>query len=129
MKNGLYDFCVSTIVDRHRLEEFALKGSGSITERRAWKTAKRLLDEAHKQEKDMPVIFSDAAHNSEHLLLWGILKKIDIRGDQTTVQFNDAQRVRGNHGRQELTLRSKGRSIKPNYIRPYAICETPLFLE
>jgi hypothetical protein len=129
MKNGLYEFCVSTIVDRHRLEEFALKGNGSITERRVWKTAQRLLYEAGDQGKGMPVILSDAAYNAERLLLWGILKKVDIQGEQTTVQFNDVQRIRGNHGRQELVLKSSGQPIKPHFIRPYAICETPSFLK
>ncbi len=54
MKNGLFDFCVSTIVDQRRLEEFALKGIGSVIEHQAWKTAKRLLNEARKQQKGCP---------------------------------------------------------------------------
>jgi hypothetical protein len=129
MKNGLYDFCVSTIVDRHRLEEFALKGTGSITERRAWKTAKRLLADADKQGRGMPIVLSDAAYNAERLRLWAILKKVEIEGDQTTVRFNDVQRIRGNHGRQDLRLKSSGEPIKPHFIRPYAICKTPPFLK
>jgi hypothetical protein len=128
MKNGLYDFCVSTIVDRHKLEQFALRGSGIFTEGRAWKTAKRLLDEARRQGKDMPVILSDAAFNSEPLWLWGVLRELNIEDDQTTIQLTAIQRVRGNHGRQDLVLRSSGRQIKPKYIRPYAICQTPPFL-
>ncbi len=129
MGRELYNFCISTIVDRHKLEEFALKGHGRVTEGRAWKTGKLLFDKSRETGRAMPVILSDAAHNSEHLLLWGILQKVEIDGDQTMVQFNDVQRIRGNHGRQELTLRSKGKSIKPNYIRPYAICQTPSFLK
>jgi hypothetical protein len=124
----LSEFCVSTIVDRRRLEEFALKGHGEITERRAWKTAKRLFDELENGAR-MPVIFSDAAHNSENLLLWAILQEIKVRGAQTSYRFNNAKRIPGNHHRTELKLRSTGKRIAENFIRPYSICATPPFLK
>lgn len=129
MKHRLHEFCISTIVERRRLEEFALKGRGKFTEGREWKTGELLFEESRKTGTGLPVILSDAAYNSERLLLWGILQKIEIDGDRTTVQLSDIQRIRGNHGRQELTLRSSGKLIKPNFIRPYAICRTPEFLD
>ena len=129
MKHDLCEFCISTIVERRRLEDFALKGRGKFTEGREWKTGKRLFEESRKAGTSLPVILSDAAYNSERLLLWGILQKIEMHDDQTIVQLSDIQRIRGNHGRQELTLRSSGKLIKPNFIRPYAICHTPKFLK
>jgi hypothetical protein len=129
MKNGLYDYCVSTIVDSNRLKDFLFKASGNFTEHRFWKTAERLLGKARKQDKGMAVILSDAAYNCEHLLIWGLIRKIDIQGERTEVQINAVQKIPGYHRRQELTLRSKHRTIRPNYIRPYAICETPPFLK
>lgn len=129
MKNGTFEFCVSTILDRRRLEEFALKERGSATEGRAWKTAKRLLDKSRELGQQMPIIFSDAAYNAENLLLWGLLQKIEIDGERTTVQFNNVKRIPGKHHRQELILRSTAESIAPNFIRPYAICRTPPFLK
>jgi hypothetical protein len=124
----LADFCVSTIIDRRRLEEFALKGQGKVTERRAWITAKRLFDELNDGVR-MPVIFSDAAFNAENLLLWALLKEIRIEGNQTSFSFNGAKRIPGNHHRTDLKLRSTGKPIAENFIRPYSICETPPFLK
>lgn len=129
MKDGLFDFCVSTILDRRRLEEFALKGRGTATEGRAWKGAKVLLEAAEKAGEKMPVIFSDAAYNSENLLLWAVLQKIEIDGEQTTVQFTDVKRIPGRHHRTDLKLRSTGKEIARHFIRPYAICHTPPFLK
>jgi len=129
MAAELYEFSISTILEGRRLEEIALKGRGKISEGRAWKTGKRLLEESRKLPAGMPVIFSDAAYNTERLLLWGILRKIEIDGDRTTFQFSDVKRIRGNHHRQELILRSSGRAVAPKFIRPYAICRTPGFLK
>jgi hypothetical protein len=129
MKNGLYDYCVSTILDRRRLEEFALKGRGSATEKRLWKSAKILLDNATNAGEKMAVIFSDAAYNSENLLLWAVLQKIAIDGDRTNIQFTDVKRIPGRHHRTELKLKSTGKQIAPHFIRPYAICHTPPFLK
>ncbi len=129
MKAGLYEFCISTILDRHRLEEFALKGRGNATEGRPWKTAQVLFVKAKESGEKMPVIFSDAAYNSESLLLWGILQKIEIDGNRTALQFNNVKRIPGKHHRRDLILKSSGKSIAPHFIRPYAICLTPAFLE
>jgi hypothetical protein len=129
MPRDLFKFCISTIVERRRLEQFALKSSANFTERRAWKTAKLLYEQSRKAGASLPVILSDAAYDSEQLLLWGVLQKLTVDGDHTTVHLTGIQRVHGSHGRQELTLRSSGKAIKPNFIRPYAISETPEFLK
>lgn len=59
----LYGLCVSTIVERRRLEDFALKGRGKFEEKRAWKTAQHLFDQATSEDQKVPVILSDAAFN------------------------------------------------------------------
>lgn len=127
-ETALYNFCVSTLVDRKRLGEFALTGRGKFTEAREWKTVEALLGEARKTGERFPVILSDAAYNSEPLLLWGVLHKLEIKAGSSTIQLRDVQRVRGKHGRQDLVLRDTGKNIKAHFIRPYAICETPEFL-
>jgi hypothetical protein len=77
----------------------------------------------------MPVIFSDAANDTETLLYWAVLRRIDIDGRQTVVSFDKFSRVLGKHRRSDLTRRSPRKQIKRNYIRPYAICETPEWLQ
>jgi len=126
---ALYKFCVSTIVERRRLGEFALTGRGKFTEAREWKTVEILIEEARNNSERFPVILSDAAYNCEPLLLWGVLHKLEVKDGSTTVKLTDIQRVRGKHGRQDLVLRDTGENIKPHYIRPYAICHTPDFLK
>lgn len=128
MKDELFNFCISTIVERQRLAEFALRGRAKFTQNRAWTSGERLFREAQEAGTAMPIILSDAAYNSETLLLWGILHKLEVKAGQTTVHVRDIQRIRGNRGRQNLTLRSSGEPIKPRFIRPYAICHTPPFL-
>ena len=129
MKHGLYAFCISTIVEKKTLKQFEAKGSGQITENSPWVTGAVLLQDAQKIGAEMPVIFSDAAHDAESLLYWAVLRRIDIDGRQTVVGFDKFSRIRGRHGRSDLTRRSPRKRIKPNYIRPYAICETPPFVK
>jgi hypothetical protein len=79
--------------------------------------------------EDRKAIVSDAAFNSENLLLWALLQEIKISGNQTTYRFNGVQRISGKHRRTELKLRSTGKQIAERFIRPYSICETPPFLK
>jgi hypothetical protein len=123
----LSNFCISTIVNGCSLKQFKTTGRAEFTEQLKWKTANRLYQEL-SAEVGMPVIVSDAAYNTEHLRLWGIIAKLVVEDSQTTVQLKRAERIRGYHGRQELILRSTGQHIKPMFIRPYAICHTPQFL-
>jgi hypothetical protein len=128
-KTALYKFCVSTIVGKKRLDEFALTGLAKLTEAREWKTVVTLLEDARKNGERFPVILSDAAYNSEPLLLWGVLQRLEIKDGSTTVELTDIQCVPGKHRRQDLALRSTGKNIKAKFIRPYAICFTPDFLK
>ncbi len=99
MKRRLCAFSISTIVEGKRLNEFASQGSGHVIEGNAWKTGKVLFLESCKIGTEMPVIFSNAAYNTEDLLFWATLQKIEIEGNSTTFQFNNMKKIRGNHRR------------------------------
>ena len=114
--------------NKKTLKEFEATGSGRITEHNPWKTGATLLQDAIKIGAEMPVIFSDAANDTETLLYWAILRRINIDGQQTEVGFDKFSRVHGKHGRSDLTRRRPNKRIKRHYIRPYAICETPEWL-
>lgn len=129
MGHGLYQFCVSTIVEEHKIRDFVSKGWGEFTEQKAWKMGKVLFLESLEIGTRMPVILSDAANNTEKLLCWANLQQVEIDGDRTTVKFENVKKIRGNQQRQELILRSSGSRIAAHFIRPYAICRTPEFLE
>jgi hypothetical protein len=129
VSTGLYEFCVSTIVEMDQLKEFYWEGSGRIAEGKPWTQAKALLDEARENHVRMPVIFSDAAQDSETLLCWAVIEDISIKDQTTECRFSSVRRFRKNHGRQDLVLKETREHIKPMFIRPYAICRTPDFLD
>jgi hypothetical protein len=125
---GLYKFCISTIIHGEKLKLFADQDWGEASEGNPWKTGKVLFQDACEIGARMPVILSDAAKNADELLFWGILPGIDVSDSETRFRFDNIKKIRG-HRRQELVLRSTNRKIKFPYIRPYAICLTPDFLD
>jgi hypothetical protein len=126
---GLFKFCVSTIIDEDRIRKFLSDGYGAFAENKAWKTARVLFLESLEIGTRMPLILSDAAHNTERLRCWGMLQQLELDGERTLIKFDNVKKIRGNRQRQELVLRSSGTRIAANFIRPYAICHTPEFLE
>ena len=95
-------------------------------ERKAWTTGYRLWNEAIGAGSVMPVIFADAT-NCSRLLSWGILTQVTIEGETTEYSVNAMRRIKGRTP-QELELKSTGKTIAPNFIRPYAIVKTPSFI-
>ncbi len=128
VRDGLYKFCVSTIIEGKKLKQFAAQDWGEASEGKLWKTGKVLFNDACEIGARMPVILSDAAYDTSKLLYWGTLRRVDIDGKRTIFRFDDIRRIRG-HSRQELVLKSTGRKIAPHCIWPYAICFTPDFLD
>jgi hypothetical protein len=128
MGRGLSDYCVSTIVRGDLLKEAARKGRPvTFTEGKPWVTGRDLWQAARAARLGMPVLLSDARHCSR-LLYWGLLTSIELGGGSTSYRVDKVRRLKGKHTRQELILRSTGRQVAANFIRPYAIVETPEFL-
>ena len=125
----LMDFCVYTIVSRDRLDPVALEGTPLVgQESRTWRSAYVLREEARESGRSLPIILADAKDCSR-LLYWGLLQQIEPRPDHTTYTVDRLRALPGRHSPQELVLRLTGEHIAPGFIRPYAICHTPLFLK
>ena len=124
----MFEFSIYTIAHGAKLAKAARKSRATkFSEAKIWKTGDRLQTKAKSAGAVMPVVFGDAT-NCRYLLWWGILKTIVIE-DTTTHYFVEQVRpIKGKHTPQELVLRSTGKHIAPNFIRPYAICRTPSFL-
>jgi hypothetical protein len=75
----------------------------------------------------MPVLLGDAADCSR-LLYWGLLTDVHIHEGTTHFVVDRVRNLGGKHTPQELVLRSSGTKIAPGLIRPYALCETPAFV-
>lgn len=127
-QSGLTDYCVYTIVDGKRLARLAKEGrSSQFDEGKPWATASKLWQEAQLAGRAMPLLFGDAAHCSR-LLYWGLLTDVHIVEGITHFAVDRVRKLGGRHTPQELVLRSSGRQIAPGFIRPYALCETPAFV-
>ena len=127
MNPAISEYCVYTIVHREKLE--ATPGPPTtFDERKAWVTAANLWRKAKAADEEMPVLLADATDCS-CLLFWGLLTDVRVAAEGTSYSVDRLRKFKGKHRPQELTLRSTGKKIKPNYIRPYAICRTPDFLK
>jgi len=126
---NLAEQCVYTIVSRDILDEYA-HDQAPLTraERKSWKTAKRLLDEATSKSLHLPIVLADAKDCSR-LLYWGLLVDLKFIGGDTSYTVDRLRPFRGEHVTQELVLLSTKKTIAPRFIRPYALCVTPQFLD
>jgi hypothetical protein len=129
VNQAISEYCVYTIAHGDKLDRAEKTGQPtSFEERKSWVTGERLWRQARAANKAMPVVLADATDCS-CLLFWGLLTKIQIEGDRTRCSVDRVQKFKGKHTPQELVLRRTGKKIASSYIRPYAICRTPDFLE
>jgi hypothetical protein len=129
MAQAFSDFCIYTIVHGELLEKAARKGgSKTFSERKRWVTGYNLWLKAKKDGMKMAILLGDAV-NCERLLYWGVLKRVQIVGEETRFTVERIRELEVEHSPQELVLRSTGKCIAPRFIRPYAICVMPAFLE
>jgi hypothetical protein len=78
--------------------------------------------------QSLPILLADAKDCSR-LLYWGLLQEIRSLDGRTEYVVDYLRSLPGRHAPQELVLRSTGEPVAAGFIRPYAICRTPAFLE
>jgi hypothetical protein len=128
MATQLREHCVYTIAHTDRLAEAARRGGPApFHESSAWVTGRQLWQQAQAAGFGFPILLGDATDCSK-LVYWGLLTEVEIEGNSTRYTVDRLRPLPGEHTPQELVLRSTGKRIAPNYIRPYAICRTPAFL-
>jgi hypothetical protein len=120
-------YCVYTIVHPSQLPKRGQRGRKTFCESKAWVTGEQLWRRAREEKLGFPVLLGDAT-NCSRLKYWGLLRSVEIKGQTTRFSVNQVRELRESHKPQELVLRSTGKHIAPNFIRPYAICRTPAFL-
>ena len=134
MNNSISPFSIYTIRHSRQLAEiFASGGTGQHTEKKRWTSAQGILDAAKRSGQRLPVIFA-AAETIDGLLYSAIVTDLHIedRGPfdaSTTITFTDMKRIAGKPPLSSLRLKSSGQPLSDSYIRPYAICHTPDYLE
>jgi hypothetical protein len=124
----LSEHCIYTILHPSKLEKAACDGNPkTFRESKVWVTGRRLLEHAQAANIGLPILFGDATDCSR-LEYWGLLTHVKIKGTQTVYSVDKIRRLPSSHAPQELVLKRKGNPIAANFIRPYAICNTPEFI-
>jgi hypothetical protein len=121
-------YAVYTILHRDTLREIA--GSGKVTplnEKKRWVTGRDLFNEAQRKGQEMVILYADANECSK-LLYWGKLTGIEVDSNGTRFSIAELTALT-QKTTQELVLKSTKARIANGYIKPYAIVQTPSFIE
>ena len=104
-------------------------GSGTFVERKSWRTGLDLFRQAQSAGLSMPVIFS-AAEEDSGLIYYARLTAVELDEDRgtTSYSFADLLKIEPARPKSALKLISTGNNLSDDYIRPYAVCETPVDL-
>ena len=128
------EFCIYTILHSDKLKHFCRDGgTGKFTENKKWATATALWERAEKANEQLPLVFA-AAQSVSRLIYWGVITNLrpgpSTKPDSTTISFTGLKPIRGKpRFHSSLRLRSTRKQLSDSFIRPYAICYTPNFLQ
>lgn len=129
MSRPLAETCLYTILHPDALAHAAnLRGPSTFVVKQRMVTAGARFREAGAG-RDFVVLFGDAA-DCTRLIYRGRLVAVSLppEADDTHYTVDSVAPLPPGHSPQELILESTGEPIAPNFIRPYAICRTPIFL-
>lgn len=130
--NQVFSHCIYTMKKSENLEYCYVNGGfGKYSESKSWRTGYKLLLEAKRQNKIMPIVFS-AAEEASGMIFVAFLENIILQEDQkekTIYSFKSMIRLKNPKPLSSLILKNTNKPLSDNYIRPYAICYTPVQLE
>lgn len=124
MATSFADFCVYTIKHSGDLAEGR---SGTFHEQRAWTTARRILEQAARQNELVAVVFAEA-ERTDNLVAWAVLTDVQITGGGTDYTFSNLVRFKKPLRLKNALRKRNGEPLSENLIRPYAICGKPKFI-
>ena len=122
--------CVYTIkLSPDLIEALRAGGSGTFHERTRWATAKQLLAEARRSGERLPIVFAPA-EGTDRLFGWALLEDGAVgSGRSTKYSFSALRQFKKRPLKSSLTKAKGGKHLDRAFIRPYAICRTPPYLE
>jgi hypothetical protein len=119
--------CIYTMRHSDELARAAADGGRATwVESRPWKTGYEVFVDRAPDE-NVPIIFSAADHESG-LIYVGVLDDV-VLGGGTTYSVSDLRALPEPRPLSSLTVVSSGEPLPDSYIRPYAVCWTPGFLD
>lgn len=128
--SDLFAYCIYTMRHSADLEKQAQSsGPRALVERKAWTTGHLLWQQACRSGEMMPLVFS-GAEDDTGLIYWATIHDIAIDEEDrtTTCGYVDLRAITPARKQSSLRLKSTGRPLSEDFIRPYAICHTPPFL-
>jgi hypothetical protein len=129
-QNIYFEYCVYTIKHSRDLAKLLLTNKyGTFSEKNKWVEAKKMFEKSKSNNKKFIVIFAPAEVTG-YLHSWATLTDIKISDDNssTVYSFTDLTKIieyENGVKKSELILKSSGKNINENFIRPYALCKTP----
>jgi hypothetical protein len=100
-------------------------------ERIAWRTGRRMLDDATAAGAVLPIVFGDAGDTRPDLLAIALVRNIEIEDSETSCTIGLLRPLTPGHMPSEISLAQaprRGQAISPDDIRPYRLCLTPPFV-
>jgi hypothetical protein len=152
MTSASYPFCIATVVT-HKAIEAMLEagGAGSYRDDHPWLVARDLLARAHAAEEQLPILFASKEDDQpSYFSHWSVVNNIDVvelhRGQWDSRcsfghlrpmnpiwQSIDSVLIKASEEQMERETREGIRvyrtALDEHHIHPYAICETPAFIQ
>ena len=122
--------CVYTIHHSDGLRDAARRGSAKWQEMKTWRSAASMFERSTADDKWLPIFFA-AADRSSGLLYVARLDNVDIKRtnvDYTEYSFSKMIPIPSKPPISILRLLDTNEPLSEDFIRPYALCHTPIDL-
>jgi len=124
----LADYSVYAIKSRPDIDRaIANGGKGTFIENKRWIAVERLFRTAQREQTPMLVLLG-YAEDTDGVRYWATLTDVTVDGDRTVYKFDNLTKILPKRSLSFLTLKSTGKPLSNEFIRSYAICQTPSFI-
>jgi hypothetical protein len=117
--------CLVTERALSELDQQFAQGVQECVQKRHFKKARELWQQAQEDGKLFPVVFLDASQGG--IVYWGVIDNIEFVGDDTRLSYMLLEKL-PKLPHSELIVQNTGNPLHEDYIRPYVICDTPAFV-
>jgi hypothetical protein len=118
--------CLVTERALSELDQQFGQGVQECIQKRQFKKARELWQQAREDGKLFPVVFLDASQGG--IVYWGVIDRIEFVGDNNTRLSYMLLEKLPKLPHSELIVQSTHNPLPKDYIRAYVICETPAFV-
>jgi hypothetical protein len=119
------EHCIYTIRHSDVIAQFSRsKGPHYIdTKRKRWTGAKQMITDARKQGKIVPLVFAPA-EDTTYIVAWAELRSVET-GATNRCMFENLKYLSAKIVRKTNLKLHNGKRLSGDFIRDYAICQTP----